>query len=172
LTVEIFGASYRINKITQLATGVDPNDSSISDFTKARIRLPMNKGGLGIRDLETRAASEYIGGAVSGISQLLDRRDKDGLMIRGRMTSERLIDWLGESGAVSGAMLMGSNKFCNQAMVWLRRFGVIYIHFYHTMSRAVQDTIGTYFHLRYGNKLELKCETRCPNVASTCSVNL
>jgi hypothetical protein len=69
-------------------------------------------------------------------------------------------------------MLMGSNKFCNQAMVWLRRFGVIYIHFYHTMSRAVQDTIGTYFHLRYDNKLELKCETRCPNVASTCSVNL
>ena len=57
----------------------------------------MNKGGLGIRDLETRAASEYIGGAVSGISQLLDRRDKDGLMIRGRMTSERLIDWLGST---------------------------------------------------------------------------
>jgi len=49
-----------IDNITLLATGVDNRDPSLSSFTKERIRLPMNLKGLGIRDLATRGASEYI----------------------------------------------------------------------------------------------------------------
>ena len=66
-------------------------------FTKARIRLPMTLKGMGIRDLVTRSSSEYIGGVVQGISSLLDRRDKDGLLIRGRATSDKVINWLGRT---------------------------------------------------------------------------
>jgi len=61
-----------IGNITLLATGVDNRDPSLSTFTKERIRLPMNLKGLGVRDLETHGASEYIGGVVQGISLLLD----------------------------------------------------------------------------------------------------
>ena len=85
------------DNITLLATGVDNRDPSLSTFTKERIRLPINLKGLGIRDLETRGASEYIGGMVQGISLLLDRQDKDGLLVCGRLKPDRVINWLGSS---------------------------------------------------------------------------
>ena len=87
-----------IDNITLLATGVDNRYPSLSTFTKERIRLPMNLKGLGVRDLETCGASKCIGGVVQGISLLLlDRQDKDGLLVCGRLKSDRVINWLRSS---------------------------------------------------------------------------
>ena len=59
--------------------------------------LPIRSKGLGIHELEDRRYAEFIGGAVQGISSLMDRKkNEDGVMIKGRVQTPSLKAWLGE----------------------------------------------------------------------------
>ena len=63
-----------INQLVLLATEIDLIGIETSDFTKERCQMPMRSKGLGIRELEDRRNTEFIGGAVQGISYLMDRK--------------------------------------------------------------------------------------------------
>ena len=53
--------------------------------------MPVSNKGLGVIELEdSRRYSEFIGFAVQGISRILDRRDKNGALIKGRINSPSL----------------------------------------------------------------------------------
>ena len=54
---------------------IDAN--SITELTKERIRLPIQRRGMGLCSLVDHRHSEYIGGMVQGITPLLDRKNGD-----------------------------------------------------------------------------------------------
>jgi hypothetical protein len=88
----------QIKQLVFLATDINTIVEATSDFTKERCRLPIARKGLGIRELEDRRYAEFIGGAVQGISRLMDRKnDMDGAMVKGRIQSPSLKAWIGES---------------------------------------------------------------------------
>ena len=59
--------------------------------------MPMRSKALGICELEDRRNAEFIGGAVQGISYLMDRKQNDeGAMIKGRIQSPSLKVWIGD----------------------------------------------------------------------------
>ena len=60
--------------------------------------MPLSAKGLGIRELEDRRYSEFIGGAVQGISLLMDRKqNNEGTQrIKGRIQTPSLKAWIGE----------------------------------------------------------------------------
>ena len=56
--------------------------STLSPFLQKHIILPINLGGMGVRQLKKRRWSEYIGGIMGGLVPLLDRQSEDGFQDR------------------------------------------------------------------------------------------
>ena len=75
-----------IQKLVKVAIDVDFD--SLSVFTKESYQLPIQKQGLGIRDLTTCRHDKYIGGIHQGIIPLLDHTTGDNIKKGDRSTQK------------------------------------------------------------------------------------
>ena len=84
----------KINSLINTAIGVNLN--STSPFNTERCRLPVCMKGLGVRDMNRRRHSEYIGALIQGLPPLLDRSTHSGATKPGRLHTPGILRMLGE----------------------------------------------------------------------------
>ena len=69
--------------------------SAWSSFARERIRLPMRLKGCGLPGAADRRHAQYIGVAVQSTPPLMDRKDKTGCTIPGRLNLPAIVTLFG-----------------------------------------------------------------------------
>ena len=88
------GIDEGIETILQQCVGM--NTATWSDIAKDKFRLPVCLKGCGLRNAEDRQYGQYIGAAAQSVIHLIDRTDKTGNKIAGRLNTPALITLFGE----------------------------------------------------------------------------
>ena len=71
-------------------------DSKLLDAAKERVRLPIRHKGCGLRDAEDRRFGQFLGAAAQSLIHLMDRVDKGGSTIKGRLNTQPIRSLFGE----------------------------------------------------------------------------
>ena len=88
------GIDYGIYLLVEKAFGI--RIASFSDIARERMRLPLRNKGCGLREAEDRRHAQFIGAVAQCVPQLIDRLDKEGNIVPGRLNTESVIEYLGE----------------------------------------------------------------------------
>ena len=88
------GIDEGIYQLVEKAIGI--RIASFSDIARERMRLPLRNKGCGLREAADRAYAQFMGAVAQCIPQLIDRIDKEGNIIPGRLNIECVIEYLGE----------------------------------------------------------------------------